>query len=87
MVAVIAKFMMTGGVSDHQATESTVADQDIGTETENEVRYVEVARREHGIRKRVGGSCLEEQVGRTTDAECGVWPDWLITTHAAGVEP
>jgi len=87
VVAVFAKIVVSGGIADDQTAESPIANENVGTQPENEVRYVEVARREHGIRKRVGGSCLEKQIGWSADSKCRVWRDWLILAHVARVEP
>jgi hypothetical protein len=85
--AALPELMVSGRVANHEAAKPTVAYEDVGTETENEVRYVKVTGCEHGIRKRVGGSRLEEQIGRSADSKCRVWPNWLIALQVARVEP
>ena len=87
MVALVPEIVVSGGIADYQSAEAPVTDENVGTKTENEVRYVEVARREHGIRKRVGGGCLEKQIGWSADSKRRVWPDWLILAQVARVEP
>ena len=74
-------------VSDDQAAKAAVADEDVGTEAENEVRYTGLARGEHGIRKRIGRRRLEEQVGGTTNLERRIRRERLVAANVLRLQP
>ena len=68
-LTLVAELVRACGVPDDQPAKAAIADQDIGAKAKNEVGYIRLARREHGIRKRIGGRRFEEQVGGSADLE------------------
>src|SRR5438093_1062860 len=73
---------VSGSVSDDETSEAFVADQNVGAEAEDEVGNLEVARREHGVRKLVGGGGFEVEVGWSTDTKGGIRSEQLVTPEA-----
>ena len=78
--------MRACGVPDDQPAKAAIADQDVGAEAKNEVGYIRLARREHGIRKRIGGRRLVEQVGGTADLERRVRRERFVAAKVLGIQ-
>src|SRR5689334_4799187 len=73
---------VTGRVSYDEPAKTSVADQDIGTKSQHEIRYVELASDEHCVRELVGCASFEVEVSRSANSKCGVWAKWLIASQA-----
>jgi len=85
-IALIPELVRVRGVPDYQPPEAAIANQNIGSEPKDEVRYTSLARREHGIRKRIGGRRLVEQVGRAADLERRVRSERFVPAKVRGIQ-
>ena len=83
---VIQKLQVVGRISDNKTSKSTVADQDVGAEAEDEVVDSEVSGGGNSPCQIVGGCSIVEQIGWTADPECGVLSERLVTFEPLAVE-
>ena len=77
---------MTGSIADDEASESLVADQDVGAEAEYEVLDPEIAGNGYGPCQIFCRCGIVEEIGWTADPECGVLSKWLISLESRAVE-
>ena len=73
---------MTGCIPDDQPAKATIADEDVGAESEHETGDLPLASRENCIRQLIGGGCLVVKVRRSADLEGSIWSERLIESHA-----
>ncbi len=66
-------------ISNYQSPKALIANENIGAESENEPRNVQFARGEYGVCEVIRSKRFVHDIGRTADAERGVWSEWLIT--------
>src|SRR6185295_6372533 len=75
------KLMRACDVSNNQAAKAAVADQHVGTQAKNEVRYTDVPGSEHGVGKQISRCRLEEQIGGTANFERGIRSKRLVVAN------
>ena len=78
---------MTGSVPYHKAAESAVANEDVRTQTENEVVDSQLTSSSHSPCQIVRRCCIVEDIGWTTNPERGVLSEWLVAPDTSGIEP
>ena len=84
--AIVEKLQMAGSIPDDETPESLVADEDVGTESEYEILDSELTGSSDSpcqILRRCG---IVEEIGWTTDLECGVLSKWLISLESRAIE-
>src|SRR5262245_48753331 len=81
VIAGFAELMCARGVPDDDAAESSVADQDVGAEAQDEIRYIKLTGGQDSLRECVGGGRLEEQVSRAADSKRGIWCEHFAAAH------
>jgi len=77
---------VTRRVADDETSESLVADQNVGAESEYEVVEVEIPGGSNCPCQILGRCCIVEEIGWTTDLECGVLSKRLIAFEPLGVQ-
>ena len=77
-----AKGKVSSRVANDEPAKSPVADENIGAESEHEIRHIELARAKYGICQLVRGSSFEEEVGWATDTKSGISCEGLVTTES-----
>jgi hypothetical protein len=87
LVAQFPELMRARGVPNDESAESAIANQYVGTESEDETGNALLTRGEHGIRKRISRRSLEEQIGWAADLERRVRSKRLGAPQVARVEP
>src|SRR6185437_8299625 len=83
--ALIEEFQVAGSVADHQAAKALVADQYIGAQSEHEILDTDLSGGADRPCQIVGRCCIVEEIGWTTDLECGVLSKRLIALEPLGV--
>ena len=73
-------------ITDYQSSEPSIADENVGTQPEDEIGYIVVPRGEYGVGERIGRRGLEEEIGRTTNAKRGVRSEWLVSSETLDIE-
>lgn len=84
--AVVEKLQMAGSISDDEAPESFVADEDVGTEPEYEILDSELTSSSDGPCQILGRCGIVKEIGWTADLECGVLSKWLTSLESRAVE-
>src|SRR5947207_14377955 len=84
---VATKLMSACDVSNNQAAKAAVANEHVGTQAKNEVRYTGVSGSEHGVGKRIGRRRLEEQIGGTANFERGIPSKRLVVANVFRLPP
>jgi hypothetical protein len=76
------KCRVSSRIANDKASKSFVTDENVGAESEHEVRHVELARTKYSICQLVGGSGFEEEVGWPADAKGRVGREGLIAAQS-----
>src|SRR3954471_11673899 len=82
VVAAVAKVVSSSDVADHEPAKSLITDQNVRAEAEHEVRNVELACDQDGIRELVRRASFEVQIRRAADAKRGIWRENFVTAHS-----
>ena len=78
---------MTRSIPDYESPESLVANENVCTEAKNEIVDAKISRGGYSPCQIVGGCCIVEDIGWTTNPERGVLSEWLVAPDTSGIEP
>ena len=85
--AVMMERKVPRGVSNHEPTYSTVPDQDVGTQPQDEIRHAELTSREHRICEIVRRGGIVQQIRRAPDLERRMRGQRLVAAEPSPVQP
>jgi hypothetical protein len=76
-----------GSVADYETTESLVADENVRSETKDEILDSKFASSGDSPCQIVRRCSIVEDIRWTTDPESGVLSEWLVAPYTSRVEP
>lgn len=84
---IIEKLQVTGGVSYNEATKSLITNEDVRAEAEDEIIDPKLTCRAYCPCQIVGRCSIVEEIGGTTDLECGVLTQRLASLESRRIQP
>jgi len=76
---------VAGDVADDKTTKSLVPNEDVGSQTEDEVLNIEIASGGDCPCQIIGRCGIVKEIGGTTDLECGVLSKRLTALEPLGI--